>query len=61
MDVYFVVGRTRTSPQVGADVGTLRYAFTACQRYENGYYAGYRQLVVDDPQLAFFLGDYIYE
>lgn len=55
------VGRTRTTPPLGADVQALRYAFTACHRYENGYYAGYRQLVADDPALVLFLGDYIYE
>jgi alkaline phosphatase D len=55
------VGRTRTSPRPGDDVQALRYAFTACQRYENGYYAGYRQMVADDPAVIFFLGDYIYE
>lgn len=55
------VGRTRTTPERGADVQSMRYAFTACQRYENGYYSGYRQLVADDPQVIFFLGDYIYE
>lgn len=54
-------GRTRTTPPQGADVSALRYAFTACQRYENGYYAGYRQMVADDPAIIFFLGDYIYE
>ena len=55
------VGRTRTTPPAGADVQSLRYAFTACQRYENGFYAGYRQLVADDPAFILFLGDYIYE
>lgn len=54
-------GRTRTTPAAGAEVRSLRYAFTACQRYENGYYAGYRQLVADDPAVVLFLGDYIYE
>lgn len=54
-------GRTRTTPPAGADISAMRFAFTACQRYENGYYAGYRQMVADDPQLIFFLGDYIYE
>lgn len=55
------VGRTRTAPAPGADVQRLRYAFTACQQYEAGFYAGYRQMVADDPELIFFLGDYIYE
>jgi alkaline phosphatase D len=54
-------GRTRTTPARGADVQQMRYAFTACQRYENGFWSGYRQLVADDPQVIFFLGDYIYE
>ena len=55
------VGRTRTAPAPGAEVSALRYAFTACQHYETGFYAGYRQMVADDPELIFFLGDYIYE
>lgn len=55
------VGRTRTTPLAGADVQALRYAFTACQHYETGYYGPYRQLIADDPALVLFLGDYIYE
>jgi len=54
-------GRTRTTPVAGADVHALRYAFTACQHYETGYYGAYRQLVADDPAFVLFLGDYIYE
>jgi alkaline phosphatase D len=55
------IGRTRTAPLPGADIATLRYAFTACQHYETGHYGAYRQLVADDPALVLFLGDYIYE
>ena len=55
------VGRTRTTPLPGSDVASLRYAFSACQRYEDGYYAAYRHMVADDPDLIIFLGDYIYE
>lgn len=54
-------GRARTAPALDADVQALRYAFTACQHYETGYYGAYRQLVADDPALVLFLGDYIYE
>jgi alkaline phosphatase D len=60
-DDVSMIGRTRTTPAAGADIQAMRYAFTACQRYENGFYSGYRQLVADDPQLVLFLGDYIYE
>ena len=55
------IGRTRTAPLPGADVASLRYAFTACQHYETGYYGAYRQMIADDPALILFLGDYIYE
>lgn len=55
------LGRTRTTPLPGADVDNLRYAFTACQHYETGFYGAYRQMVADDPSLVLFLGDYIYE
>jgi alkaline phosphatase D len=55
------VGRTRTAPALGAAVDRLRACFTSCQKYEAGFYAGYRALVEDDPDLVLFLGDYIYE
>ncbi len=55
------VGRTRTAPAIGAKVGNLRFAFASCQRWEHGYYSAYRQLVLDNPDLVVFLGDYIYE
>lgn len=55
------IGRTRTIPLSGTDVQSLRYAFAACQRYEDGFYAAYRHMVEDDPALILFMGDYIYE
>ena len=39
----------------------LRLAFASCQHYERGYFAAWRHLVADDPELVLFLGDYIYE
>ena len=55
------IGRTRTAPAAGADIASLRYAFCACQRYEDGFYAAYRDMVAKQPDLILFLGDYIYE
>jgi alkaline phosphatase D len=55
------VGRTRTAPLLGAKMDKLRFAFASCQRWEHGYYAAYRQMVADNPDLIVFLGDYIYE
>ena len=55
------VGRTRTLPAPDALVGRLRVAYASCQRWEHGYYAAYRQMREDAPDLVLFLGDYIYE
>ena len=57
------VGRTRTTPAASADAAglRLRLAVAACQHYEVGYFAAYRQMVADRPDLIVHLGDYIYE
>jgi len=55
------VGRTRTAPAVGSTPGSLAFAFASCQQYEQGYYAAYRHMREEDPDLVVFLGDYIYE
>lgn len=55
------VGRTRTTPVRGAAVDRLRYVFGGCQRYENGYYSAWRHAAATNPDVVFFLGDYIYE
>ncbi|AQR63078.1 alkaline phosphatase [Brevundimonas sp. LM2] len=55
------IGRARTTPAAGAPVDRLRACFTSCQKYEAGFYAGYRHLVEENPDLILFLGDYIYE
>lgn len=55
------VGRTRTAPAVGAMADRLRICFGSCQKYEAGYYAAYRHMIAEDPDLILFLGDYIYE
>jgi alkaline phosphatase D len=55
------VGRTRTTPPQGAKVDKFRYVFGGCQRYENGFYSAWRHAVAANPEVVFFLGDYIYE
>lgn len=55
------VGRARTTPAAGAAVDKLRVCYTSCQKYEAGFYAGYRHMVAENPDLILFLGDYIYE
>ena len=55
------VGRTRTMPDVGAEVAQLDMAAVCCQNYETGHYAAYRHIVSDAPDLILHLGDYIYE
>lgn len=55
------VGRTSTAPAPGAAVDRLRLCFGSCQKYEAGFYAAYRHMIDEDPDLILFLGDYIYE
>lgn len=55
------IGRTRTAPAPGASLERLRFCFGSCQKYEDGYYGAWANAVADDPELIFFLGDYIYE
>lgn len=54
-------GRTRTTPAPNHTPERLRFCFGSCQKYENGYYGAWANAVADDPDLIFFLGDYIYE
>lgn len=60
-DWQSTVGRTRTAPDVGEKTQRLRFAFASCQHYETGYYAAYRHMAQDAPDLILHLGDYIYE
>lgn len=55
------IGRTRTTPATHAVDPRLRFAFASCQQYEQGYFAAYRHIAADAPDLVAFLGDYIYE
>jgi len=60
-DAESVVGRTRTMPSKTALPDRLKFAFASCQHYETGLYTAYRQMALDEPDLVFHLGDYIYE
>ena len=55
------VGRTRTTPEAGADVERLRFAFASCQDWQDGHYSAHEHLAAEDVDLVVFLGDYIYE
>jgi alkaline phosphatase D len=54
------IGRTRTLPD--AAVTQVRFAFTSCANFNNGYFHAYRQIAQrSDLDVWVHLGDYIYE
>ena len=55
------IGCARTTPATGTALDHLRFGFVSCSNYEEGYFAAYRHLADEHPDLVFFLGDYIYE
>jgi len=55
------VGRARTAPARGAPLSHLRLAIASCAHWETGWFSAYRHMAAEDPDLVFFLGDYIYE
>jgi alkaline phosphatase D len=55
------IGRALTLPARGMTPDRLRFAFVSCANYEHGYFAAYRHLADEQPDLMLFLGDYIYE
>ena len=60
-DAVSAVGRTRTLPQPDALVSRFRLAYASCQKWEDGYYAAWRHMRLEQPDVVLFLGDYIYE
>ena len=54
-------GRTRTLPHAQAALPRLRLGIASCQNQEHGFYAAYRHLAADEPDLIVHVGDYIYE
>src|SRR6266852_4179881 len=60
-DAVSRVGRAMTAPAAGAPVERIRFGFVSCANYEHGYFAAYRHLADENPDMVLFLGDYIYE
>lgn len=60
-DAVSPIGRTRTTPTPDASPERLRFAFASCSHYEQGFFTAYRRMAEEDLDLAFHLGDYIYE
>jgi alkaline phosphatase D len=54
------VGQARTAPPVQA-MTSARVGFVSCSHWERGYFSAYRHLAAEQPDLVFFLGDYIYD
>ena len=55
------VGRTKTAPAADSKIDELNFGFVSCQNYPYGYYTSHQHLAEEDLDLAFHLGDYIYE
>lgn len=60
-DATSPVGRTRTFPTANTLPEMVKFAVTSCQNYEQGLFTAYEQMVMDEPDIVFHLGDYIYE
>ncbi|OPA94362.1 alkaline phosphatase [Pseudomonas fluorescens] len=54
------VGQSRTAPAAHA-MASARLGFVSCSHWERGYFSAYRHLAAEQPDLVFFLGDYIYD
>lgn len=55
------VGRTRTAPAPDADLAELNFAFASCNSFGAGWFTATGHLADEEPDVVFFLGDYIYE
>src|SRR5262249_8608884 len=55
------IGKATTLPALADGIDALRLGFVSCSNYEHGYFSAYRHLADEAPDLALFLGDYIYE
>lgn len=60
-DAQSRTGKASTLPANDADSKKLTLGFVSCANYEHGYFGAYRHLAEESPDLAIFLGDYIYE
>ena len=55
------VGHFRTAPREHEMLRETRFAFVTCQDWPSGYYIAYRDMLQNDLDLVFHLGDYTYE
>lgn len=55
------IGNARTLPAAHQTPDAARFGFVSCSHWELGYFSAYRHLAAEQPDLVFFLGDYIYE
>ncbi|MDO9025677.1 alkaline phosphatase D family protein [Zwartia sp.] len=60
-DAVSAVGRTRTFPAPDSATTQLRLAYASCQRWGDGFYTAYRDMLAQNLDVVLFLGDYIYE
>ncbi|MEC5398668.1 alkaline phosphatase D family protein [Uliginosibacterium sp. H1] len=60
-DAVSITGRTRTLPAPEVLAPRLRFGIASCQHWNDGYYAAWRHLLAEQPDLVLFVGDYIYE
>jgi len=54
------IGRTRTTPSSNS-LEPLNFVIASCQRWDQGYFAAWKHVAEEKPDLVLFLGDYIYE
>jgi alkaline phosphatase D len=55
------IGHFRTAPAPTELAAELRFAFITCQDWPSGYYIAYRDMLQNDLDVVFHLGDYTYE
>lgn len=55
------VGRFRTAPAARSARGSFTFATASCQAWYHGHFTAYRDMLDKDPDVVFFLGDYVYE
>ena len=55
------IGHFRTAPAEHEMAHEIRFAFATCQDWPSGFYTAYRDMLANDLDLVFHLGDYTYE
>jgi alkaline phosphatase D len=60
-DATSPTGRAMTAAPAGTPLERVRFGFVSCSHYEHGYFAAYRHLADENPDVVLYLGDYIYE